>query len=199
MRQVEWHEYKVNDILVMVRDGEIITGLDLNGDGRSLSPLYTVTNVIHVDQASNESGVLSVVTNDYLQLDQEYINAIEQYANYEYFACDQSEVGNDLRDMLRVIKRQVEEPESNGEPFISTTTTKTENVVSGGSSSIGEISCSPGITIAIGNDLNDRIVAQIVLSDDRTTIELFDPDGDIIVTMRPLEYTAFYIKPNQEG
>lgn len=199
MRQVEWHEYKVNDIMVMVRDGEILTGLDLNGDGRSLSPLYTVTNVVHVDQATNESGVLSVVINEFVRLDQDYIDAIEQYAVYEFYACDQSQVGYDLREMLAIIKGQVEKPPPNDEPFISTTTTTMENVKNGETSVIGEINCSPGIALSIGDELNDQIIQRIELSEDRTIIELFDPDGDRIVTIRPLEYTAFYIKPNQEG
>lgn len=198
MRRIEWHEVKVDQVLVMIRDNEVVGGLDFNGDGRSLSPLYTVTHVARADQASNESGVIAVTIGDDYQIDQSYIDSLKQYGKYEFYACDQSEVGQDVREMIAILKGQVEEPKSSGEPFISTTTTKTEKVVSGETPVIGEISCSPGITIALGNDLNDRIVHRIALSEDRTIIELFDPDDDIIVTIRPLEYTAFYLKPNKE-
>lgn len=199
MRQVEWHEYEVGEIMVMVRDGGVVAGLDFNGDGRSLSPLYAVTQVAKADQAMNDSGVLYVAVDGDTQLTQGYIDVISKYGQYEFYACDQSEIGQDVHEMLAQLKEQVEEPKSSGEPFISTTTTKTEKVISEGTSVIGEVSCSPGVTCAVGNELNGRIIQRIELSEDRTIIELFDADGDLIVTIRPLEYTAFYLKPNQEG
>lgn len=201
MRQVEWHEFKEGQIAVVFRNGEAISGVNYSrndGDGRSLSPVHTVTSVVCADQASNENGVIYISFGDNeMFVDEQTVK--DTTSILEFYACEQDEVGRDVYELRAQIKGQVEVPASDEKHFISKTTTKTEKLNFEKHSAIREISCSPGFTCAIGNELNGRIVGQIILSEDRTSLDLFDPDGDIIVTIRPLEYTAFYNKPNQEG